>query len=807
MDANNNNSSKQQGPPKGGEISMWEKQTTAVVVAIPSESQDSKGVTESLTPKHSSRVDSPLTMHNNDNNDAASVYGTTKSPPLNCASPEIRFMPSPNKPPRIPNSNANLVRRKSLSRSVYSKPKSRFGEQPYPIDGSVLDDSNVSGISTLQEQLAGNSPYRTSFKASSPNNKPGTVNRTVSITSVTPKTPLMASPGPAGEDEDEIIYKKVELSKEKRKRVTTMVLIECFVFVCLAGTLIASLTVEKLRATMIWGLGIWRWCVLVLVTFCGMLVTRWFMHLVVFLIEMNFLLRKKVLYFVHGLKKSVQVFIWLGLVLLTWVLLINRGVTRSKLASKILDGVTWTLLSLLLGAFLWLIKTLLLKILASNFHVKSFFDRIQESIFHQYILQTLSGPPLIEEAEKVGGSLSIGQFSFKSTTGKGGTKKEVIDMAKLHKMKQEKVSAWTMKNLIDAVTNSGLSTISNSLDESFDDGVTEQTDKEITNEMEATAAAYLIFRNVAAPGCTYIDEYELRRFMIKEEVDLVYPQLAQAETGQITRKSLADWVLKVYQERKALAHALSDTKTAVRQLNKLVTGILVIVTIVIWLLLMEIATTKVLVFLSSQLVLAAFMFGNTCKNIFEAIIFVFVMHPFDVGDRCVVDGVELLVEEMNILTTVFLKLNNEKVYYPNSVLAMKPISNYYRSPDMGDGVEFAIDFSTPAEKIGALKEKIKRYLERNPQYWHPNHGLVVKEIENVNKIKMGVYVVHTMNFQEFGEKNKRRTELVIELKKILEELDIRYNLLPQAVHVSHVESNTSPLEIMRMMLVFVCVSN
>jgi small-conductance mechanosensitive channel len=67
----------------------------------------------------------------------------------------------------------------------------------------------------------------------------------------------------------------------------------------------------------------------------------------------------------------------------------------------------------------------------------------------------------------------------------------------------------------------------------------------------------------------------------------------------------------------------------------------------------------------------------------------------------------MMVEEMNILTTVFLKLDNEKVYYPNSVLATKPISNYYRSPDMGDSVEFSIDFMTPVERIGMLKEKIK----------------------------------------------------------------------------------------------------
>lgn len=99
--------------------------------------------------------------------------------------------------------------------------------------------------------------------------------------------------------------------------------------------------------------------------------------------------------------------------------------------------------------------------------------------------------------------------------------------------------------------------------------------------------------------------------------------------------------LQVYQSRKALAHALNDTKTAVKQLNKLVTVVLIVIMIVVWLLLTGVANTKVLVFLSSQLVLAAFVFGNTCKTIFEAIIFVFVMHPFDVGDRCVIDGVQV----------------------------------------------------------------------------------------------------------------------------------------------------------------------
>jgi hypothetical protein len=84
-----------------------------------------------------------------------------------------------------------------------------------------------------------------------------------------------------------------------------------------------------------------------------------------------------------------------------------------------------------------------------------------------------------------------------------------------------------------------------------------------------------------------------------------------------------------------------------------------------------------------------------------------------------------------------------------------------------------------------------RYLEKNPQHWHANHNLVVKEIENVNKIKMGLFVFHTINFQDVGEKTRRRTELVMEIKRIFEELNIRYNLLPQAVHLGNPGSETT----------------
>lgn len=86
---------------------------------------------------------------------------------------------------------------------------------------------------------------------------------------------------------------------------------------------------------------------------------------------------------------------------------------------------------------------------------------------------------------------------------------------------------------------------------------------------------------------------------------------------------------------------LNDTKTAVNKLHHIVNIVVAIIILVISLLILGIATMQLLVLISSQLLLVVFIFGNTCKMIFEAIIFLFVMHPYDVGDRCEIDGVQV----------------------------------------------------------------------------------------------------------------------------------------------------------------------
>jgi hypothetical protein len=66
---------------------------------------------------------------------------------------------------------------------------------------------------------------------------------------------------------------------------------------------------------------------------------------------------------------------------------------------------------------------------------------------------------------------------------------------------------------------------------------------------------------------------------------------------------------------------------------------------------------------------------------------------------------------------------------------------------------------------------------------------------DVNKINMSLFAQHTMNFQDIREKNIRRSELVMELKKIFEELSITYYLLPQKVELSYAGPNPLPISV------------
>ncbi|KAG7584078.1 LSM domain superfamily [Arabidopsis suecica] len=612
------------------------------------------------------------------------------------------------------------------------------------------------------------------------------------------------------DEEDDPLAEEDVPDEYKRGKLDAITLLQWLSLIAIIAALACSLSIQSWKKVRVWNLHLWKWEVFLLVLICGRLVSGWGIRIVVFFIERNFLLRKRVLYFVYGVRRAVQNCLWLGLVLLAWHFLFDKKVQRET-RSRFLPYVTKILVCFLLSTILWLIKTLVVKVLASSFHVSTYFDRIQEALFNQYVIETLSGPPMLEmsrieeeeeraqdeifKMQNAGANLPPDLCAAAFPPGKSGrvlnpklspiipktTTDNGISMEHLHRMNHKNISAWNMKRLMKIVRNVSLTTLDEQMLEStYEDESTRQ----IRSEKEAKAAARKIFKNVEQRGAKYIYLEDLMRFLREDEAMKTMGLFEGApETKRISKSALKNWLVNAFRERRALALTLNDTKTAVNKLHHMINIVTAIVIVVIWLVLLEIASSKVLLFVSSQVVLLAFIFGNTVKTVFESIIFLFIVHPYDVGDRCEIDSVQLVVEEMNILTTVFLRYDNLKIMYPNSLLWQKSINNYYRSPDMGDAIEFCVHITTPLEKIAVIKQRISNYIDNKPEYWYPQAKIIVKDLEDLHIVRLAIWPCHRINHQDMAERWTRRAVLVEEVIKILLELDIQHRFYPLDINV------------------------
>lgn len=86
-----------------------------------------------------------------------------------------------------------------------------------------------------------------------------------------------------------------------------------------------------------------------------------------------------------------------------------------------------------------------------------------------------------------------------------------------------------------------------------------------------------------------------------------------------------------------------------------------------------------------------------------------------------------------------------------------------------------------------------RYIENTSDHWHPAPMVVLRDVEELNKLKISVWLTHKMNYQDMAERWSRRALLIEAMVKVFKELDIQYRLLPIDVNVRNMPSSTSKL--------------
>ncbi len=111
---------------------------------------------------------------------------------------------------------------------------------------------------------------------------------------------------------------------------------------------------------------------------------------------------------------------------------------------------------------------------------------------------------------------------------------------------------------------------------------------------------------------------------------------------------------------------------------------------------------------------------DTLANMFGALV-VFFDKPFEIGDWVEINGVEGEVEEIRLRVTLIRTFDNTLVTMPNSVLSSTNINNWearrFRKLDAG----FGLLYSTKAEQIIQIVDKIKAYIAAHPETFGPSY--------------------------------------------------------------------------------------
>ncbi|POW05915.1 hypothetical protein PSHT_10600 [Puccinia striiformis] len=240
--------------------------------------------------------------------------------------------------------------------------------------------------------------------------------------------------------------------------------------------------------------------------------------------------------------------------------------------------------------------------------------------------------------------------------------------------------------------------------------------------------------------------------------------------GDIDRKEMRNAVSRIYRERRALATSLKDMSSAVSKLDGVLVVLALLVSIFIWLFVFNPkGTTSQLVPMATIILGFSFVFGNAAKNLFESMLFIFSIHPYDVGDLIFIDDSPMFVLEFGLFSTTFQRCDGQVIVAPNSVLfGKKYILNVRRSGPMWEATKVMVSFDTPLEILHEFRTRLRQFVSDHP-------------VNGKEDWMLAVAMEHKSNWQDWGARWDRRTLLMKEMKRIMDQLNMTYKLPLQPV--------------------------
>ncbi|KKA29683.1 hypothetical protein TD95_001370 [Thielaviopsis punctulata] len=278
----------------------------------------------------------------------------------------------------------------------------------------------------------------------------------------------------------------------------------------------------------------------------------------------------------------------------------------------------------------------------------------------------------------------------------------------------------------------------------------------------------------------YLEDFKVI-FEDEEEAEAAFSLFDKDMNGDISMEEFEGVCYEIHLEKKAIAASLKDLDSVINKLDRVLFAIILIISVLVFVSIISGSAAAALTSAGTTILGLSWLLQATTQEFLQSIIFVFVKHPFDVGDRVTVygnsgtlgRGDDYYVTEISLWYTEFKKMEGHIVQAPNSILNTLFILNQRRSNALADVVSLQVRFGTTQIQIEKLKERMLNFVDLNRRDYQSRILTEMRTLDNMQSATLNFIFFHKSNFQNELLRLSRHNRFLTELMQQMCEVGIQ----------------------------------